>query len=507
MHNDTRAALRVTNVSKSYPGTHALTSVSLEIAPGEVRGLVGENGAGKSTLIKSVAGAVGYDSGHVELWGRSVRPHSPRAAAEAGLAIIYQELTTVPELSALDNVLLGDTPTTLGVARRRRGRQIFDRVAARVGAGIDPGARAGSLSTSAQQLLEIMRALASDRRMIMMDEPTASLGPEDVRRLHRIIRDLAAEEHSILYVSHDLDAVLDVCDSVTVMREGVVVDTRRSRDWDRDSLIRAMLGGTSPASHGGRRSGDLGDTLLRITDLKAPGVDAPELTVRQGEIVGLAGLVGSGRTRLLRALAGADRVASGTLEIGGRQRPWPRSPRAARDLGIALAPEDRKHQGLVLHQRSAWNVALGDFSAASRGGLVSSEGFRNWAEEHASRMGLAPARLTRAAGALSGGNQQKLILARLLAGGAQVLLLDEPTRGIDLGAKAQIFDTMRELAERAAGIVWCSSDLSEVVAHSDRIIVLSRGSVVAELRDRPSVHDVLTHSFANAQDTTKEVSS
>jgi ABC-type sugar transport system ATPase subunit len=499
--NRDELALRVGELTKNYPGTRALDRASIEVTRGEIRGLVGENGAGKSTLIKAVAGAIGYDSGDVEVLGRPLRAHNPHASAAAGLAIIYQELTVIPELTALDNVFLGSPPARLGLLRRSEGRGRFADLADSIGADIDPDTRASSLSTSAQQLLEIMRALAADRLLLMMDEPTASLGPEDAQRLHAVIGRLRDRGHSIVYVSHDLEAVLDVCDTVTVMREGRVVDTRSSDDWTHETLIRAMLGANAARPHAVQPTGDLarqtaGEELLRVREVHAPGVDIPEFQVRSGEIVGLAGLVGSGRTRMLRAIAGADPVRGGEVWVSGKPRGWPSSPREALRLGIALAPEDRKGQGLLLRRPSAWNVALGNFAAASGRRPSTTRRQSRWAAPGVSRVGFGPTRLGSPAGTLSGGNQQKLILARLLMGGARCLLLDEPTRGIDLGAKAQIFDTMRDLANQGHGIVWCSSDLDEVVTRSDRIVVVSEGAVVAELGAGTPVEQVLTHSFA-----------
>jgi len=498
---DQHWALKVSGLSKEYPGTRALDDIAFFVAAGEIHGLVGENGAGKSTLIKSIAGAVAYDEGSIEIWGTAVRANSPHGSADAGVAIIYQELTVVPDLSAVANVLLGRTPTRMGFLRRDRARSIYLDAAAAVGADISPEARAGSLSTSAQQLLEVMRALVSGKRLIMMDEPTASLGPEDAERLHKVMRDLRDTGHSIVYVSHDLDAVLSVCDQVTVMREGAVVETRQSAEWTRSGLIKSMLGAVAPQPSPARSASPHHDEmLLEVSGVSGRGVSIRHLSVRRGEIVGVAGLVGSGRTRMLRALAGADRVSTGTMTLNGVRRPWPSSPQAALRLGIALAPEDRKHQGLVLSRSAAWNVALGSFRTAGRG-RFSARRLAAWARPATDRVGLSAARLEEAVGTLSGGNQQKVVLARLLRRGATCLLLDEPTRGIDIGAKAQVFETIRCLADEGVGVVWCSSDLDEVVRYSDRVVVVARGGVVAGLDGHPSVEQVLTHCFAHTGTT------
>ncbi|WP_440708918.1 sugar ABC transporter ATP-binding protein [Herbiconiux sp. YIM B11900] len=490
-------ALAVRGLRKSYPGVRAVDGVSLTVGAGRVHGLVGENGAGKSTLMKMIAGAIAEDEGEILVWGVPVGGGDPKRSSAAGVATIYQELTIVPDMTAQSNVLLGRLPTRFGIVDRRRAAARYRAAAEAVGTAVPASALAGTLSTAAQQLLEIMRAVDSGHRLVMMDEPTASLGPEDIAHLHEVIRGLKAEGCGIVYVSHDLDAVLEVCDEVTVLREGAVVESRPADAWTKPGLIRAMLGGVELEQIAApRESGPLGEPLLEVRDLRAPGVSLDHLRVHAGEIVGLAGLVGSGRTRLLRALAGADPVDGGAMALDGRTVRWPASPTTGTRLGIALAPEDRKAQGLVLDRPAAWNVALGRFGTASRGGPVRLSRLTRWARAGASAVGFSPERLRGAAGELSGGNQQKLVLARWLSRPVRCLLLDEPTRGIDIGAKAQIFETTRRIAAEGRAVVWSSSDLDEVVSHSDRVLVVASGRVVAELPAGCSVHQVLEIAFA-----------
>ncbi|MBG6053763.1 ribose transport system ATP-binding protein [Salinibacterium sp. CAN_S4] len=490
-------ALRVDGLSKNYPGVAALRDVSLTVLEGEVHGLVGENGAGKSTLMKAVAGAIAFDGGRLEVRGTVLAGGDPRQAANAGVAMIYQELTIVPEMSAVANVMLGRMPTVGGVVNRAALHSTYKTVAARVACSVPARARAGDLSTAQQQQLEIMRALVSNRRLVIMDEPTASLGPEDIERLHRIITDLKSSGHSIIYVSHDLDAVLDVCDRVTVLREGAVVVSRPASEWTTGTLIEAMLGGVSLSGHGTRAArGERGASALTIDELHAPGVALDHFDLRHGEIVGIAGLVGSGRSRLLRTVIGDLPLSSGSMTRDGYSVDWPRSPHAAWRAGIALAPEDRKRQGLVLGQPSAWNIGLGWFARAAGAFTVRLPRLTAWARPSSDRVAFAPDRLSAPAGTLSGGNQQKLVLARLLARPVDVILLDEPTRGIDIGAKAQIFETMRALADNGLAILWSSSEIDEVVEHSDRILVVAGGRVVTELPAGSSTRDVLTWSFS-----------
>lgn len=498
LNRESSTALTVSGLSKEYPGVRALNNVSFSVEPGIVLAVVGENGAGKSTLMKSIAGAERATAGHIEVFGTQLVAGNPRAASDAGVAMIYQELTIVPELSAQENVYLGHVPTLFGIVRSSQLRRNYRSVAERVGSDIRPDARAGDLSTANQQLLEIMRAIAHGRRLVIMDEPTASLGPEDIARLHVVIRDLRDKGCSVLYVSHDLDAVLDVSDDVMVLREGSIVSRAPAAAWNKTALVTAMLGHSpSTAPTGGRHSA-LEPTIVVLSNVQAPGVDLESLSIRSGEVVGIAGLVGSGRTRLLRAVAGAEPVQTGTIELDGKSLRWPRSPAQAWKVGIALAPEDRKHQGLVLDQPASWNIALGGFHLARRRGRITAALLRRWAEPIASRVAFAQSRLGAPAGTLSGGNQQKLLLGRLFSRPLRLMLLDEPTRGMDIGAKSEVFASMRSFADEGRAVLWSSSEIQEVLDHSDRVVVCRAGRVVAELPAGATVHDVLAQAFGTA---------
>ncbi|QNE35360.1 sugar ABC transporter ATP-binding protein [Leifsonia shinshuensis] len=501
MTETTAGGLLVEGLSKSYPGVVALDAVDLRVPAGTIHGLVGENGAGKSTLLKCVAGAITPDGGTVSVDGTAITADL-HAAELAGVAMIYQELTIVPELTALENVFLGAMPTRFGVVDRKAARARYRELAERIGASVRPGTRARLLSTSVQQQLEIMRALAGERRVLILDEPTASLGPADIARLHEVIRRLRDDGLAVVYVSHDLDAVLDVCDDVTVMREGSVVNHRPADRWTSRELVTAMVGRVPLATAGAERHRHDPTPMFLVQDLRAPGVDVPQLRIDAGEVLGVAGLVGSGRTRFLRALAGADPVISGTLTRGDTRIAWPRTTGAARRQGVMLAPEDRKRQGLVLDRAAGWNVSLGRFG---RVGVITRSRLKEQAGASARSVGFDTDRLTAAAGTFSGGNQQKLLLARLLINRTRCLLLDEPTRGIDVGAKAQIFETIRGLVDDGHAVVWSSSDLTEVAQHSDRILVIAGGRLVAELPKGSSVQDILEHAFATESEGTEAV--
>jgi ABC-type sugar transport system ATPase subunit len=493
------AALRAQGIHKTFPGVRALHDVDFDLRAGEVHGLVGPNGAGKSTLVKIITGAYDADAGRVEAFGE-VGHGGPRARRRAGIAAIYQEPTIVPELSAAANVFLGRPPRRGVLVSRSDAHRAFRQLATRLGLTIDPAARAASLSAANQQMLEIMRALAADHRVLILDEPTASLGPADRERLYATIRGLRAADVATVYVSHNLDEVLALCDRVSVMRDGELIATDPVRRWTTERLITAMLGHVLPPPRP-RRPAVAADEVLRVEGLRVPGVlDDVSFTLHRGEILGVGGLVGSGRTELLRALAGADARAEGRLFLEGRPRPWPRTVRAALALGIALAPEDRKAQGLVLSLSAAANVALADMGSVASGPVLRKGRRRRGAADVMRPLAFDAARLGEPAAAFSGGNQQKLVVGKWLHRRPGVLLLDEFTRGIDVGAKAEMLATVTRLAAEGMSIIIVSSELEELVAGADRILVLARGRLTGELgHAEASVERILRLVFAVEQ--------
>ncbi|MEZ5101824.1 MAG: sugar ABC transporter ATP-binding protein [Thermoleophilia bacterium] len=472
-------ALRLRGIGKEYPGVVALGGVDLDIAVGEVHGLVGENGAGKSTLLKILTGAHTPTAGTIELFGEPVELSDPATARKLGVTAVYQELTVIGTLSAAANVFLGQERHRGPLQDRAAERGRFLELCRMMDVELSPSARAGSLSIADQQTLEIMRGIESAARVLVLDEPTASLALHEREALYKVVASLRAHGVTIVLISHDLDEVLAMCDTVTVLREGRKVATEPSASWTKQTLIAAMLGEDVSLQASHRRTA--GDELLHAEVIDVPGVLADvSLTVRAGEILGIAGLVGSGRTELLRALAGLDPASTGRLRIAGEDVSWPRSPRAALRLGIALAPEDRKHQGLVLGMPAYDNVNLTSLGKVA----VSSVLLRRREVERAHALGErvrlqrgAERRTTRL---LSGGNQQKVVLAKWIDRDVRVLLVDEPTRGIDIGAKAEVFALLDSLASQGMGIVMVSSELEEVVAHSDRVIALGGGRVIGE---------------------------
>lgn len=469
-------ALSVSHISKRFPGVQALTDVTLDLRAGEILGLVGENGAGKSTLIKIIAGVGTADSGEVAFYRIKDRNQA------AGLAVIYQELTIIPAMSALANVFLGNPPRRGPWLNRRLMHKRFLELTQLLGASIDSRARAGSLSVAQQQMLEIMRALAAQHSVLIMDEPTASLGSEERRHLYKIIAELRRHGTSIIYISHDLDEVLALCDRVSVMRDGCLVRCDASANWTKETLVTAMVGKDYLGSSK-RRSCHMDAITLSVDDLRLVRTSPPiSFALHKGEILGVAGLIGAGRTELLRALFGANKQASGKITINGRTVSLPRSISVAISEGIALVPEDRKVQGLVLNLSGVENITLADLNAVAKWGAVSRR--KQWAvaDKLGTMLGLSPKRLRSAARTLSGGNQQKLVIGKWLHKQPLILLLDEPTRGIDIGAKAEVFATISKLTNQELSVILVSSELEELIANCDRILVMAQNRLLGELR-------------------------
>lgn len=487
---------------KAFGGIVALGGASLAVRPGTIHALVGENGAGKSTALGAIAGRLQVDSGSISVAGHHASRITPRAAQALGVAAIYQELTIIPGLSASANVHLGHTPVRGGFLEEPVMRSRFKDVCARVGVSIPPDARAGDLSVADQQMLEIMRALESRAQIILLDEPTSSLVQAERENLFRIMRELRGDGVTMVLVSHNLAEVLAISDEITVFRNGLTVKTATADQWTRDSLLVAMLGRAAPdlmASHRATQPADARD-FVRIESLHVPGIlNEVSTEARRGEILGIAGLVGSGRTTFLRALAGLEPSARGRLFMNGTEVRWPTSARQARRLGFALVPEDRKGQGLLMHMTSRENVGIGSLAAFSRAGFVRRGKMTREVREVARAFALDPSRLEQPVRNLSGGNQQKVMLARWQLARPKVLLADEPTRGIDVGAKAAILASLRDFASDGATVIVVSSELEELTVLADRVVVLAHGRLVDDFpagADGVSANRMLSAAFA-----------
>jgi ribose transport system ATP-binding protein len=477
--------LRATNISKRFGGIAALSHVQFELRRGEIHALMGENGAGKSTLMKILSGVYSDYEGEIRLDGKAVSFANVRQAESAGIAIIHQELNLVSELTVAQNMFLGREPRLAGIViDGRAGRIAARRLLERLGIDLDPDARIGSLRVGEQQLVEIAKALSLDARILIMDEPTSALSPAECERLFRIVRQLAGEGVAIVYISHRLDEVMQLADRVTIFRDGRHVLTKPIADLTQDTIIAAMVGREMLAADY-REPGSRGEIVLSVRDLKLAKphrrgwrdvLRGVSFDLAAGEILGIGGLLGSGRTEILETLFGASNGrSSGEIRLMG-QPLHIRSPREARRLGLALVTEDRKTQGLHLEASITNNVALPVVSRLARFGLRSFRGERGIADGAVKSLGIRCSGIDQAAGRLSGGNQQKVVIGKWLATRPRILLLDEPTRGIDVGAKREIYDLIFRLArDEGLAIIVVSSELPELLLLSDRILVMSEG--------------------------------
>ncbi|BEP13871.1 sugar ABC transporter ATP-binding protein [Acidothermaceae bacterium B102] len=481
----TEHLVRAVALRKAFGGIVALKSANLAVRAGTIHALVGENGAGKSTALGAIAGRLRVDSGSIFVGGTETTGISPRAAQSLGVAAIYQELTILPKMSACANVFLGQEAVRGGFLERS---VMFDRYRAlcqRVGVSIPPGVKAGDLSVADQQMLEIMRALASGARIILFDEPTSSLVNAERETLFRIMRELRTSGVTMVLVSHNLNEVLSISDDITVFRNGESTQTGPTSQWTRDALLAAMLGKAAPDLLASHRASDPVDAqaqpLIRVDDLHVPGIlQGVSIQAHRGEILGVAGLVGSGRTTLLRAIAGLEPSARGSLVVDGVVGRWPTTARQSRRLGIALIPEDRKGQGLLMHMSSRENIGISNLARYSRAGFVRRSKMKREIRDVAQEFELDPSRLEQPVRNLSGGNQQKVLLARWHLAQPEVLLADEPTRGIDVGAKAAILTSLRASAAAGATVIVVSSELDELTVLADRVVVLAGGRLVEE---------------------------
>ncbi len=478
-----RTHVELAGVSKHFGAVRALDGVSLSIARGSIHALVGENGAGKSTLGRIVAGVLAPDAGRLLLNGEEVALRSPREALLRGVAAIAQEVSVVPQLTVEENVFLGVEPRGGGFVSRRGLRRRYEQLAETAGLRLPATVPAGRLAPAEQQKVEILRALARDAELIVMDEPTAALGAEETAQLHEIVRSLAGAGRTVLLVSHFLREVLALADEITVLRDGRVVRTAPAAEQTEDSLIHAMLGRSLTAAFPPRKAAPAdAPAVLTVRDLHAPRVEGVSLTVHAGEIVALAGLVGAGRTELARAIFGAERATAGSVELAGADQ-LSGGPRSRLRAGVAMIPESRKEDGLLLGRSVTENVSLASLPSVSRYGFVRRGAERRRTREALDRWTVRADGPGAPASSLSGGNQQKLLFARMLLCGPKVLVADEPTRGVDVGAKRAIYDLLVSLAEEGLGVLLISSELEEVLGLAHRVLVMRAGRIVSELRD------------------------
>lgn len=489
----------VDGVSKRFGGVPSLSGISLTIHSGSVHSLIGENGAGKSTLGKIISGVLSPDEGEIRVDGLRVAMRSPRDALSLGIVTIAQELAIVPGLSAAENVFLGVEPRRGLAIRRSELRSRYLKLAQRLNFRISPDVLVGSLSTAGQQQVEIMRALARNARLVIMDEPTAALSGDEVEALHDIVRTLATEGKSVLLISHFLNEVLALSDTITTLRDGHLVRTVASRDATEDSLIEGMLGRSLDAAFPAKDPpSQPGRVVLAIKNLVAPKVAGITFELRAGEILGIAGLVGAGRSELAHAIYQHVRRQGGEVELDNESL-HSRSPTTALRRGLALIPESRKDMGLLLGRSLKENVSISSLASVSHFGWISHHAERKRVSRMMERVGVRAASVSMLAASLSGGNQQKLLFARTLMCEPKVLLADEPTRGVDVGSKRAIYDLLVELANSGMGVLVISSELEEILGLAHRVLVMKSGKVVCELSgEKMNQKMILDAAFAGA---------
>jgi L-arabinose transport system ATP-binding protein len=474
--------LRFEGISKTFPGVLALDDITVGMAEGRVHALLGENGAGKSTLLKILSGAHAPTKGTLRIGSQERVFRSAAEAINAGIAVIYQELHLVPEMTVAENLFLGHLPKRLGVIRRAELHEKARQQLARIGEDINPRAKLGTLSIAQRQMVEIGKALARGAKVIAFDEPTSSLSAREIEKLFAVIRDLKNQGCVILYVTHRMEEVYRLCDAATIFRDGRHVKTFETMQGvTSDMIVRLMVGRDiadifhyQPRSHG--------NPALELSGIAGPGLDEPiSLCVNQGEIVGLFGLVGAGRTELLRLIFGAEKRTGGEIKVRG-QRVSIQTPRDAIRAGVLLCPEDRKREGIIPIRSVMENINLSARRNTARLGFMINESWeRQNAGEHVKKLGVKTPSLRQLIVHLSGGNQQKVILARWLSETIKFILLDEPTRGIDVGAKSEIYSIIYELARQGVGVLMVSSDLPEVLGVADRVLVMREGRLSAAL--------------------------
>jgi len=492
------SVLSLTGASKTFGPVIALADGTIDIRPGEIHALVGENGAGKSTLVKILAGVHAPDGGEFLVGGESVSFKTPADSKAAGISVIYQEPTLFPDLTVAENIFIGRQPTGRGglINRgemRRQARELFTTL----GVPIDPDRIAEGLSIADQQIIEIAKAISLDARVLVMDEPTAALSGVEVERLFGVARNLRDKGAGILFISHRFEEVFALCDRITVMRDGRYISVHNTADVTVPEIVREMVGRDLGALFP-KEDAEIGETVLSVNGLTRNGVFTDiSFEVRSGEIVALAGLVGAGRTEVVRAIFGVDSYDRGTVQLHGKPLK-PHSPMSSITAGIGFVPEDRRQQGLVMELSVAKNATLTLRKSLARLGLISGKRERAAAEDWTSRLQVKTPSQDYAVSTLSGGNQQKVVLAKWLATEPTLLIVDEPTRGIDVGTKAEVHRLLSDLAGRGIAIIMVSSELPEVLGMADRVLVMHEGRISADLSRDDATAETVMHAATSA---------
>jgi ribose transport system ATP-binding protein len=493
--------LEMKGICKGFEGTQALRGVDFSAAKGEVHAISGENGAGKSTLVKILSGALPYDKGEIFLDGVPIVLGSPLRARQLGIYAVYQEFSLIPHLTIAENILLGQMPTTRikGVIDWKKAYLQAEKILEKIGfTGIDVRKTVGLLSVSHQQMVEIAKAVADHRKILILDEPSAVLSQEELKRLFFLIRQLKEQGTIILYISHRLDEVFEIADRITVLKDGQLVGTVKPKESDQKQLIRMMVGRSLEEIFPMRQT-PRGEDVLEVRGLTLKGSFSDiSFKLKQGEILGMFGLVGSGRTQVARSIFGADRFTSGEIVLNGKSI-HPKSPRDAVDFGIALLTEDRKRDGLVMNCTIRDNVSLASYSRLSKYGVINRSKQATEVKDLIQDLDVRPPLLDRLANHLSGGNQQKVVLAKWLLTHAKVMILDEPTRGVDVATKVEIYHIIDKLARDGLCILFISSELPEILGMSDRTLVMREGRLVGEFTRAEASEEKVLSSAAGVR--------
>lgn len=472
--------LEVKNVTKTYPGVVALDNVSFDVAAGEILALIGENGAGKSTVIKTIAGAINPDSGTIIIDGKEYQHLTPSQAKEAGIGVVYQELNLVPSLSIMENIFLGEkVGSRKGMPDFKEMERRSQEVMEELGVKINVRTQVQMLSTAQMQIVEIAKAIVKNCKVLIMDEPSASIPMAEVENMFRIVRKLKEKGVAVIYISHRLEELFELCDRVTVFRDGQYVITRNVADITKDDLIKYMIGRELTEKFPARNAA-IGETVLKVEDLCGNGDFHINLELKRGEILGMAGLVGAGRTELAKMLCGDVKPDSGRILIKGKELKASSAADGV-DMGIGLVPEDRKLEGVFLEYSIEWNIPIMSMRQISKGALIDFKRMNELVDQYVTTLEIKTPTVKQLVKNLSGGNQQKVVVAKVLAADNEILIFDEPTRGIDVGAKQEIYHLMNRLVEQGKAILMISSDMEELLGMSDRIAVMHEGMLAGEL--------------------------
>ena len=467
-----KTILRIEGLSKYYPGVKAIDDLSMEFKEGEVHALLGENGAGKSTLIKCIAGAIRPDGGTIEINGERFASLSPQLAKDKGVQVIYQEFNLVPQMSCAENVYLNERTSKYLIntkERAKRAKQIFDDL----GVNVNPNRAVGTYTPAYMQIVEIAKAVSRNVRILIMDEPTAPLTVNEVELLFKIVRRLKEQGVTIIYISHRIEELFEIGDRVSVMRDGRYIKTLNIKDTCRKELVDLMVGRELTESYPSRKV-SIGEEVLRVENFTGNGVSGINFTLHRGEILGFGGLVGAGRTELMNVIYGANKLESGQLYLEGKPVRI-KDTADALSKGIGMIPEDRKRTGVFLRMSIRWNTVISALRQISRFGIVDQKKEREIADYYIGRLRIRTPSPDQLAGNLSGGNQQKVVLAKTMAANTKIIIFDEPTRGVDVGAKQEIYQLMNQLVEEGHSILMVSSDMPELIGMSDRIVVICEG--------------------------------